>query len=98
MITENPDILGFDNNMQAVIKGEVIKGSNVIDLFNNLFQKRKKGHKNPKGHTEFVSALKDINVPHSLIAKSRVLESPKSLKLRRPPGRKPHLLRVYNVD
>jgi hypothetical protein len=46
-------------------KGETVRGSNVVDLVNDVLRKRK--YLNPKGWETFGEALREANVPPDLI-------------------------------
>jgi hypothetical protein len=46
-------------------KGETVRGSNVVDLVNNVLRKRK--YFNPEGRETFGEALRETNVPQILI-------------------------------
>ena len=46
-------------------KGETVRGSNVVDLVNDVLRKRK--YFNPQGWEAFGEALREANVPQDLI-------------------------------
>ena len=46
-------------------KGETVRGSNVVDLVNDVLRKRK--YFNPQGWETFGEALREANVPQDLI-------------------------------
>ena len=46
-------------------KGKTVRGSNVVDLVNDVLRKRK--YFNPQGWETFGEALREANVPQDLI-------------------------------
>lgn len=50
---------------ELTFKGETVKGSNVVDLVNDVLRKRK--YFNPEGWETFGEALREANVPQDLI-------------------------------
>ena len=62
--------------MELIIRGLRIPRSNIHDLMSDVFTKAKSrvAAPRPTGFTSFVSALRDLNIPRSLI------QNPKYLK------------------
>ena len=72
MIQANPDIIAINKKNEIVLHGEPVEGSNYFDLVHSLYDNRVAGD-SPSGnlgHTKFLKALRDINVPSSLISTS----------------------------
>jgi len=70
VIQNHPDIISVNNKNEIVLHGKTIRGSNYIDLFQSLYthhvaQDSPNGN---YGHTQFLKALNDINVPGGLIS------------------------------
>ena len=66
-------------------KGETVRGSNVVDLVNDVLRKRK--YFNPQGWETFGEALREANVPQDLIGQedrwkyiTQTKRTPKSCK------------------
>ena len=60
----SPDI-SWNEKGELRHKGEIVKGSNVVDLVNDVLRKRK--YFNPEGWETFGDALREANVPQDLI-------------------------------
>ena len=63
---ENTPGLSWDNKNQLMVGNEVIQGSNIIDLVNDLVRSRKRLEP-PKGWMSLASALKRANTPREAI-------------------------------
>ena len=63
-IGNNPNIRWNDSG-ELVFKNKVVKGSNVVDLINDVARKRKTFV--PQGWQTFATALKSANVPRELV-------------------------------
>jgi len=69
-IQAHPDIISINNNNEIVLHGKTIRGSNYVDLFQSLYT-HKVAQDTPEGnpgHSKFLLALNEINVPASLIS------------------------------
>lgn len=65
-IMSNDNILSWNNKGELVIDNRTIKGSNMIDLMNEVLRKRKS--LSPTiGIVDFSKALAELNIPHELI-------------------------------
>ena len=60
----DPNIAWSDKG-ELTYRGETIRGSNVVDLVNDVLRKRK--YFNPQGWETFGEALREANVPQDLI-------------------------------
>ena len=60
-----PDVITWDKTGQVKIEGEVIPGSNILDLVGDAMRSRK--NFNPTGSKEFFEALNKLNVPKDLV-------------------------------
>jgi len=69
LITTNPDLISFDSHNNVSISGTPIQGANFTDLFRSMYVHRKG---EVPGQAKFLRALKDMNVPISLISNTRV--------------------------
>ena len=56
---------------ELVFEGEVIKGSNIVDLVNDVLRNRKT-FDHPQGWRQFARALRQSNVPHDLVGNRRL--------------------------
>jgi hypothetical protein len=54
--------------MRKKYKAETVRGSNVVDLVNDVLRKRK--YFNPQGWETFEEALREANVPQDLILRT----------------------------
>ena len=84
LIKENPQIIATNTKGELVLHGKVIPRSNTSDLFRSLYS-----HYAPTsspegavGHSKFIGALREINVPLSLI--SSKIQSAKLVALNKP--------------
>ena len=68
-INHAPNI-NWDQNLQLIVDGQIIEGSNVIDLLHDIVRNRKNQIKKPEGWDSFASALKQQNVPKEFIGNS----------------------------
>ena len=80
-LAKDPNIFSVNDRDEIVVKGQAIPGSNVIDLFSDLFatSKSRIAGPRPPGFSDFVSVLKDINAPHSLLINPQYNKSLASL-------------------
>ena len=72
-------------------KGETVRGSNVVDLLNDVLHKRK--YFNPQGRETFGEVLREANVPQNLIGHedrwryiSQTKRTPRSRKRQQSPS------------
>ena len=63
-LRKNPDI-DWNERGELVVKGQVISGSNVVDLVNDALRRRKRFE--PRGWEIFADALRETNVPQDLV-------------------------------
>ena len=63
-LKSSPDI-SWNEKGELKYRGETVKGSNVVDLVNDVLRKRK--YFNPEGWETFGEALREANVPQDLI-------------------------------
>lgn len=66
---ESSNDVSWDERGVVTIKGNVILGSNIIDLVSDVVRPRKTS--NPLGWTQFTSFLKEINIPKEFISNPR---------------------------
>lgn len=64
-IKENPDILSWDDRRQIIYNGDVVSGSNIVDLFRDIMVMRKSYE--PTGWQAFLKGLRDMDTPKSYI-------------------------------
>ena len=57
--------LGWNERGELLFNGEVIQGTNIVDLVNDMVRQRKSFQ--PRGWREFARALRQDNVPQDLI-------------------------------
>ena len=80
----SPDITLNDRG-ELKYKGETVRGSNVVDLVNDVLRKRK--HFNPQGWETFGDALREVNVSQNLIGHEdrwKYIRQPKTSPKRLP--------------
>lgn len=77
LIKLQPEVLSWNSKGEISHQGEKIPNSNIIDLFNYMFNSRKiLPHK-----SRYDQALKDLNVPKQFIGNKKLLNTPeKSVK------------------
>ena len=63
-IRKSPNI-GWNTRNELLLGGERVQNTNIIDLIDELVRPRSK--RNPRGIHEFVQALKENNLPETLI-------------------------------
>lgn len=68
---ESSNDVSWDERGVVTIKGNVILGSNIIDLVSDAVRPRKTS--NPLGWPQFTSFLKEINIPKEFISNPRRL-------------------------
>ena len=59
----------FNDTAELVVNGRTISGSNASDLFNALLKKTKRS---PVGFSNFIAALKDLNIPQDIMGKASI--------------------------
>lgn len=67
-ISREPN-MSWNERGEFVYNGEVIKGSNVVDLVNDMIRQRKSFQ--PRGWEDFARALRQSNVPQDLVGNPR---------------------------
>ena len=68
-ILRDPGILAVNDRKEIVVNGQTVPDSNIIDLVSDVFTTSKariRGSR-PHGFQEFLSVLKDVNAPRSLL-------------------------------
>ena len=63
----------FDHNGELMYRQRRLPGSNMVDLIDSVL--RKTSTDRPEGWNEFVDVLKEVKVPHTLIANERLLRN-----------------------
>jgi len=88
-IQDRPDVICKNEKNEIVIKGKVIRGSNYIDLYKSMFSSHVSGSspEGAVGHSQFLNALLDINIPESSISNSKQREKLIQLKKSKSPSR-----------
>lgn len=77
---ENEPSLGWNDRGEVQIRGEPINGSHIIDVVSDLVRPKRKNAESPTGMTDVIDALRQSNVPMSLISnKERFHTQPTSL-------------------
>lgn len=66
--------MSWNENGELIFRGNLIPGTNMVDLVNDVLRKRK-GRRDPPGHDEFVTGLRSNNVAKELIGNPRVLNA-----------------------
>ena len=68
-LLRDPSSLSVNDRLELVVKGQPISGSNIVDLVSDAFAtaKARVAGPRPQGFQEFLTALKDVNAPHSLL-------------------------------
>lgn len=76
-IFRDPSTLTANDRLELVVKGQPVPGSNVVDLVSDVFATAKSRVEGPRpeGFEEFVSALKDVNAPHTLLVNPKYSDS-----------------------
>ena len=69
-LQEHPDEVDVTNQNQLMIRGESIAGSNMTDLLNHFYNPRRGIP--PKGLQNFMSTLKAIHTPSTLISNRKL--------------------------
>jgi len=65
--------ISHDDQMQLVVDGHVVPGSNYVDILHSLYTQA--GKNKPTGQEHFMRALKRSNVPTSLISNKHIIKS-----------------------
>ncbi len=76
LLSNDPDAFTVNNQLELVVRGNRIPNSNIHDLMSDVYTKTKSrvSAPRPDDFRSFVSVLRDLNIPHSLI------QNPKYLK------------------
>lgn len=80
----SPDI-SWNEKGELKYKGDTVRGSNVVDLVNDVLRKRKTF--NPEGWETFGDALREANVPQDLVGHEdrwQYIRKPRSSPIRLP--------------
>ena len=64
-LSKHPDILRWNDRGNIIFKNQLVPSSNITDLLSDVLVKRKNFH--PQGQNSFLHALKEMNIPESLI-------------------------------
>ena len=79
------DVINWNNRGELVYRGKEVKGSNMVDLVNDIIRNRKTS--TPQGWGYFARGLADMNIPNELIQNSnrrRVIQQYKTQPLATP--------------
>ena len=63
------DKLSWNHQLELVVNGKAVKGSNLVDLIRSVTYKYKDF--NPKGSDVFIQSLSKLNCPQSIITHSK---------------------------
>ena len=65
----DPSTFSVNDRNELVIKGQAVPGSNFVDLVSHVFATSKSRVEGPRpaGYPEFLSALRDVNAPRTLL-------------------------------
>ena len=76
LMSKDPHSLSVNDRMEIVVRDRTIPGSNIHDLLSDLFTttKSRLARPRPHGFTAFVSALHDLNIPHTLISNPKYIK------------------------
>ena len=72
-LKDHSDVISWDDKGQLVLEGSIIPNSNIVDLVNDVMQKRK-GF-NPEHSNTFAKALAKINVPEDYLRNPNRIDS-----------------------
>ena len=64
-LKDHSDVISWNDNGQLVLEGSIVRNSNIVDLVNDVMQKRK-GF-NPEHSNTFAKVLAKINVPEDYL-------------------------------
>ena len=67
-LKEKQDLMNWNDRGELVYNGRVIKGSNMIDLVNDVIRNRKTS--NPEGWNYFARGLAQMNIPNEIVQNS----------------------------
>jgi hypothetical protein len=70
-VLKNSNNVTWNENGEVTIKGKEIKGSNIVDLVNDVVRTRK--NTSAEGWQTLAGALKDMNVPQEFIGNTKML-------------------------
>ena len=68
-LKDHSDVISWNDNGQLVLKGSIVPNSHIVDLVNDVMQKRK-GF-NPEHSSTFAKAVAKINVPEDYVSNPR---------------------------
>ena len=76
-IFQDPSTLSVNERKEIVVKGHPVPGSNAVDLLSDVFATKKSRVEGPRppGFSEFLSALKDVNAPRTLLVNPKYSSS-----------------------
>ena len=68
-ILQYPNLLSVNDRMEIVVKGHTVPGSNILDLVSDTFATAKSRVDGPRppGFREFITGLKEVNAPRTLL-------------------------------
>ena len=94
----DPSTFTVNDRNELVIKGQAVPGSNFVDLLSDVFATSKSRVEGPRpaGYPEFLSALRDVNAPRTLLINpkySSSLHGPAVLPLSPQPMHRPAKLK-----
>lgn len=96
-----PNIASYNSSNQLVVNGNIVPGTNIIDLLKDIFQFKKSFI--PAGRSAFLISLKELNVPSSYISNrslSKYVQEPLEIQsgkgIEPPPGKRPKIHLVYH--
>ena len=78
-LKDHSDVISLNDNGQLVLEGSIVPNSNVVNLVNDVMQKRK-GF-NPEHSNTFAKALTKINVPEDYVRNPGRIDSIRSIVL-----------------
>ena len=110
-ILQDPASLSVNERNEIVVKGRTVPGSNIIDLVSDAFatSKSRVDGPRPQGFSDFVTALRDVNAPRTLLMNPsysdpisathrRSVHHPKlSSTSHNLPHKRPRILSLYKI-
>ena len=110
-ILQDPASLSVNERNEIVVKGRTVPGSNIIDLVSDAFATSKSRVEGPRpeGFSDFVTALRDVNAPRTLLMNPsysdpisathrRSVHHPKlSSTSHNLPHKRPRILSLYKI-
>ena len=73
LLDKQRNILNWNQRGEIAYKNQPIKNSNIADLFHYIFTLSSKS--NPRGKSEFINALDDLNIPNHFIKNKHIVKS-----------------------